>query len=156
MIELDIPGRGKIALRYAVFDVNGTLATDGVLIEGVAERLKELRQQLEVTMVTANTHGGQASIDAQLGTNSTIIEAGQEREQKAGFVAALGAEQVVAVGNGGNDAGMLATAAVGIAVLGTEGLNVEALQAADVVAGSIFEALDLLLKPKRLVATLRR
>jgi len=156
MIQLAIPGRGVVTLRYAVFDVNGTLATDGVLIDGVAERLNELRQQLDVTMVTANTHGGQANIDAQLGTTSTIIEPAKEREQKAAFVAALGAEQVVALGNGGNDVGMLAAAAIGIAVLGTEGLNVEALQAADVVAGSIFDALDLLLKPKRLIATMRR
>ena len=153
MIQLAIPGRGVVTLRYAVFDVNGTLATDGVLIDGVAERLNELRQQLDVTMVTANTHGGQANIDAQLGTTSTIIEPAKEREQKAAFVAALGAEQVVALGN---DVGMLAAAAIGIAVLGTEGLNVEALQAADVVAGSIFDALDLLLKPKRLIATMRR
>ena len=156
MIELDIPGRGTVSLRYAVFDVNGTLAVDGVLIDGVAEPLNQLRQQLEVTMLTANTHGGQARIDAQLGTTSTIIQAGSEREQKADFVESLGAEQVVAFGNGGNDVGMLKAAAIGIAVLGNEGLNVEALQAADVVATSIHDALDLLLKPKRLVATLRR
>jgi P-type E1-E2 ATPase len=156
MIELVIPGRGTVTLRYAVFDVNGTLAVDGVLIDGVAGQLGELHQQLEVTMLTANTHGGQASIDAQLGLSSTIIPAGNEREQKAAIVESLGAEQVVAFGNGGNDAGMLKVAVIGIAVLGTEGVNVEALQAADVVVASIHDALDLLLKPKRLVATLRR
>jgi soluble P-type ATPase len=51
---------------------------------------------------------------------------------------------------------MLEAAALGIAVLGDEGLATEALQAADVVAGSIVQALDLLIRPARLVATHRR
>jgi soluble P-type ATPase len=68
----------------------------------------------------------------------------------------LGAEHVVAIGNGANDAGMLSAAALGIAVLGAEGLAVEALLAAAVVVGCIEDGLDLLLHPQRLVATLRR
>jgi hypothetical protein len=43
-----------------------------------------------------------------------------------------------------------------VAVLAAEGIAVEALQAADVVAVGPVDAIDLLLKPKRLVATLRR
>jgi P-type E1-E2 ATPase len=156
MIELEIPGRGAITLRSVVFDVNGTLAADGILLEGVADRMKDLAQLLDVYMLTANTHGGQASIDAQLGLTATIIERGKEREQKADFVSSLGAESVAAIGNGGNDVGMLDAATIGIAVLGEEGLNVEALKAADVLAASVYDALDLLLKPKRLIATLRR
>ena len=50
---------------------------------------------------------------------------------------------------------MLQEAALGIAVLGPEGLAAEALLAADVVVASIEDALDLLLRPHRLVATLR-
>ena len=42
MIRIDIPGRGLIELTDAVFDVNGTIAVDGVLIAGVAERLQRL------------------------------------------------------------------------------------------------------------------
>ena len=40
--------------------------------------------------------------------------------------------------------------------LATEGLALQALLGADVVAVSITEALDLLLYPRRLVASLRR
>lgn len=156
MIELSIPGRGDLTLRHIVFDVNGTLAVDGVLAPGVAERIAALAGQLEIHLLTADTHGGQAAIDAELGLTAVRVQRGQEREQKGAFVERLGADRVVAVGNGGNDAGMLRAAAVGIAVLGAEGLSVEALQAADVVAASALDALDLLLKPKRLVATLRR
>ena len=67
----------------------------------------------------------------------------------------LGHQKVAAVGNGANDRQMLEAAELGIAVLGGEGLAVASLSAADVVAGSIQDALDLLLYPKRLVVTLR-
>jgi soluble P-type ATPase len=50
---------------------------------------------------------------------------------------------------------MLNEAALGIAVLENEGTSFEALQAADVVALGTLSALDLLLHPQRLTATLR-
>ena len=46
-------------------------------------------------------------------------------------------------------------AALGIGVVGFEGAAVDALQASDIVAPGIQSALDLLLNPLRLVATLR-
>jgi soluble P-type ATPase len=45
---------------------------------------------------------------------------------------------------------------VGIAVVEGEGAAVATLLAADVVTRDIHDALDLLLSPRRLVATLRR
>ncbi|MGH2523382.1 MAG: HAD family hydrolase, partial [Anaerolineales bacterium] len=68
----------------------------------------------------------------------------------------LGAEKVVAIGQGANDAEMLKTAAIGITILGDEGLAVEALVSAVVVCHSIYDALNLLEFPTRLVATLRK
>jgi soluble P-type ATPase len=62
---------------------------------------------------------------------------------------------VVAIGNGRNDRKMLDVAALGIAVCGAEGAAAETLQAGDIVVGRIVDALDLLLHPKRLMATLR-
>lgn len=59
------------------------------------------------------------------------------------------------MGNGRNDRLMLAEAGLGIAVLGREGSSPLALAAADVVVCSAEEALDLLLVPARLEATLR-
>ena len=61
----------------------------------------------------------------------------------------------MAVGNGRNDRLMLKEAALGIAVLQAEGAAAEALLAADVVAPDILAALDLLLAPEGLIATLR-
>jgi soluble P-type ATPase len=71
-------------------------------------------------------------------------------------VAKLGPSQTVAIGNGANDARMLAAAVLGIATLGPEGLATITLQAADLVVGRVEDALDLLLRPQRLIATLRR
>ncbi|CAG0950798.1 hypothetical protein ANRL3_00225 [Anaerolineae bacterium] len=157
MIELAIPGRGIIQLEYAVFDVNGTLATDGLLIYGVAEQIAVLRGKLAVRLLTADTHGKQVEIDQQLTfTADRLKPGGREREQKAEYIFVLGAHQVVAIGNGANDVDMLKAAAISIAVIGHEGLSGEALAAADVVVNDIHDAIDLLLNPKRLIATLRR
>jgi soluble P-type ATPase len=156
MIELDIPGRGVIRLQHLVSDVNGTLAVDGRLIEGAARGLLALSDRLQIHLLTADTHGRQGTIDRQLGLQAVRIPAGGEAEAKAAYVCGLGAEQVVALGQGANDAGMLRDAALGICVLGPEGAAVEALMAADVFAPSFQDALDLLTQPLRLVATLRR
>ena len=157
MIELQIPGRGNIELEYAVFDVNGTLASDGQLIEGIELLITQLRDQLEVRLLTADTHGKQAGIDRQLQlTADRLKPGGYEREQKAEYVRALGAHKVVAIGNGANDVDMLRAAALGIAVIGHEGAASEVLSAADVVTHNIFDALGLLIHPRRVIATLRR
>jgi P-type E1-E2 ATPase len=157
MIELQIPGRGIIELEYAVFDVNGTLAVDGQLLKGVEPLIAQLRGKLEVRLLTADTHGRQAEIDRQLKFSADRLKpGGHEREQKADYVRALGANKVVAIGNGGNDVDMLKVAALGIAVIGHEGAAFEALSSADIVTHNIFDAIGLLLYPKRLIATLRR
>jgi soluble P-type ATPase len=51
---------------------------------------------------------------------------------------------------------MLYEAAIGIAVLSPEGTAAEALQAADIVVPDIARAFELLERPMRLVAGLRR
>lgn len=156
MIELTIPGRGNVRLEHLVSDVNGTLAIDGELPEGLVKRLSSLRDRLTLHLLTADTHGRQAIIDQQLNLRAVRVHPGGEAEQKAEYVRQLGAEKVVAIGQGANDAVMLQAAAIGICVLSPEGTAVEALLAADLVARDIFEALDLLEKPVRLVASLRK
>jgi len=49
----------------------------------------------------------------------------------------------------------LKAGALGICIMEAEGTSVQALQAADIVCRSAVEAINLLLHPKRLVATLR-
>ncbi|MBN2385744.1 MAG: HAD family hydrolase [Anaerolineales bacterium] len=155
MIELTIPGRGILQLQHLVLDVNGTLAVDGALLDGVARRISSLRDRLEVHLLTADTHGRQAEIDRQLNRQAVRIQPGNEAAQKAAYVRSLGAETVAAVGQGANDAGMLKAAGLGICIFSPEGTAAAALQTADLVAPDIFSALDLLDKPLRIVASLR-
>ncbi|PKO20316.1 MAG: ATPase P [Chloroflexi bacterium HGW-Chloroflexi-1] len=156
MIRVSIPGWHTLELAHLVLDLNGTIALDGQVLPGVAERLAALSAELTVHLVTADTQGQAAQSAERLGLHLFRIVPGDEVGQKLSLVAQLGPAQTVAIGNGANDARMLAAAVLGIAVLGPEGLATAALQAAEVVTRRIEDALDLLLCPKRLVATLRR
>jgi len=156
MIELTIPGRGVLKLEHLVTDVNGTLAVDGQLIEGVAKRIAALRDRLTIHLLTADTHGRQAIIDQQLGLSAIKITPGDEALQKAEYVRKLGSEQVVAIGQGANDAEMLEQASLGICVLSQEGIAKESLLAADLIMPNIIAAFELLEKPLRIIASMRR
>lgn len=156
MIELSIPGRGSLRLEHLVTDVNGTLAIDGVLMDGLAKRIASVRDRLRVHLLTADTHGRQAVIDQQLNLVATRLIEGNEQEQKRAFVEKLGADHVLAIGQGANDASMLKAAALGICVMSAEGAAVETILAADLVLPNIFSAFDLLDKPIRIIASLRK
>lgn len=156
MIEIDVPGRGIVAVSHLVLDVNGTIARDGSLLPGVVDALRELRSAASVVAVTADTHGTARDLEAAAGVQVHVIGRGEEAEQKLRLVEELGAQTVMAIGNGANDAGMLRAAAVGVCVIGPEGAATPAVLASDIVVTSIVDALDLLRVPRRLVATLRR
>jgi soluble P-type ATPase len=105
-------------------------------------------------MLTADTHGTQAAVDAALGLQAHIIQHGGA--EKGSFVLSLGADSVAVVGNGANDSAMFNAAALRIAVLGPEGMATALLNQSDILVRDINDALDLLLYPQRLAATLRR
>ena len=143
-------------LQHLVCDVNGTLAVDGQLPDGLGRAITALRDRLTVHLLTADTHGRQHIIDQQLSLKAVRIQPGQEAQQKAEYIQRLSAASVVAIGQGANDAEMLKAAGLGICVLSVEGTAVEALLAADLVTANIFDALELLEKPLRIVASLRK
>ena len=156
MLTVEIPGYGCLALDHLALDLNGTLALDGEVLPGVAERLATLSPHLQIHLLTADTRGRGAATASTLGIRLHRLSPGGEADQKRAFVESLGAEKVIAVGNGANDAEMLAVAALGIAVLGSEGLAQASWRSADLTVPDISAALDLLLHPQRLIATLRR
>ena len=156
MIKFAIPGRGSYELEHLVMDVNGTLAVDGQLMDGVAGKIASLRDKLTIHLLTADTHGKQAAIDQQLGLTAARIMPGGESLQKAEYVRGLGSEKVAAIGQGANDAQMLEAAHLGICVMSVEGVAKETLFAADLIAPDILSALELFENPLRIVASLRR
>lgn len=150
-IVLEIPGRGTLVLTHLVADFNGTLAVDGALIDGVEARLGEIARKLAITVLTADTFGTVRDEMRALPVAVQTVATGADKEH---FVSNLG-EGVVAVGNGRNDAEMFRAASLAIAILGSEGMARELLGSATVIVKDIRDALDLLIKPTRLVATLR-
>ena len=154
MLNIQIPGRELLSLSHLVLDYNGTIAEDGEIIEGIRPRLAELSKDLAIYVITADTHGTAArkceGLPLQVLTFPTTevgkIKAEQVQQMTGG---------VITIGNGFNDIQMSDAADLSIGVMGTEGCCGALLAHTDVVVTSIEDALDLLLIPGRLRATLR-
>lgn len=86
MIELTIPGRGLLRIAHLVIAVNGTLAVDGILINGLTKRLTSLRDRLEIHLLTADAHRRQAANDALLKLKAFRIQPQNEAMKKADLV----------------------------------------------------------------------
>jgi soluble P-type ATPase len=155
MIPLDIPGGASVLLEHLVLDFNGTLACDGVLLPGVRERLERLSQAIQIHVVTADTFNRARAELAGVPCQLCVLGSGEQARAKLEYVQRLGAERTACIGNGRNDALMMDAVALGIAVIQAEGAAPQTLCAADVVVREIGDALDLLVQPKRLAATLR-
>ncbi|HED00691.1 MAG TPA: ATPase P [Proteobacteria bacterium] len=155
MLELEIPGFGWVRIEHLVSDFTGTLSVGGRLLPGVREQLNQIAGFLKIHILTADTFG--KAKEELNGVNCDIhILTGEKHDvQKEKYVKKLGAETVVAFGNGNNDRKMLKAAHVGIAVTEGEGCAVDAITAADIHVTSANSGLDLLLNVKRLKATLR-
>jgi soluble P-type ATPase len=156
MIEIGIPGSDDLRLVNALLDFNGTLAFDGWLIEGTADRLRALAALLELHVVTGDTTGTAREALAGLPVQLHLMPPEDQDTAKRAVLARFDAARTVAVGNGRNDLGLLEQAALSIIVIGREGCAAASLARADIVCASIVDALDLLLAPRRIVATLRR
>ncbi len=159
-IELDLPCGIFYDLCNLVVDLNGTLTVDGKFIPGVVERLVELSSLLNVYILTADTNDTVDDLIGELPKECCIkvhkLESGRGDIQKLAFLEELGRERTVAIGNGCNDALMLKEAALSICVIGPEGASVAAIMASNVVFNSICDALDIILRKNRLIATMRK
>lgn len=155
MLTIDIPGFKKLELVHLVSDYNGTLAVDGELLPGVAELLASLAPLIKIHVITADTFGLARAELAGLPVELIIAPAESQADTKLQFVNSLGADQVVAIGNGRNDRKMLQAAAIGVALIQREGGAAQSIANADLVCHSVIDALNLLHNPKRLIASLR-
>jgi soluble P-type ATPase len=155
MIAIEIPGWGNLEIENIIFDLNGTLARDGELIPGVKDKIRILSQMARIYILTADIHGSAESILQDVKAEWVRVTGEDSKSGKRNFLQSLKPEATVAVGNGNNDQSMLKECALGIVVLGEEGLSLAAMKDADLMVKDISDALDLLLKPKRLIATLR-
>lgn len=155
MIQINIPGGAPLRLEHLVLDYNGTLAHDGVMMHGITGRLEELAQNLKIHVLTADTFGKAGDEMEEVPCDLIVLPEGRQDAAKRQYVQNLGFDAAVCIGNGRNDRLMVESAVLGIAVVLDEGAAADTLRAADVVCTSITSALDLLLFPQRLIATLR-
>lgn len=169
-LRFNVPGMGDMELSALVLDYNGTIADRGRLLPGVADRLRGLAGDLEIHVFTADTFGTvKAELEAALGPEMAagrlvvdIIPPADQRpgldegEAKLSMLETLGASNCCAMGNGRNDAAMLAASGLSFCILGREGCFPGALSASHILCRDILDALDMLAESRCCIATLRK
>jgi len=156
MLLIQIPGRDELTIEHLVLDFNGTIAFDGQVIEGVKERLETLAKQVKIHVITADTNGSVHQECKDLPLDIHVIDKNDQLGEKKRFIEHLQPSGTISIGNGSNDESMFEASDLAIAVLGGEGIAVSSLLKSDIVVQHIHDALDLIMKQHRLVATLRK
>ena len=155
MLKIEIPGQRAFILEHLVLDYNGTMAIDGKQIPAVGDLLNQLENTLQVHILTADTFGTAGPHLKAISCRLVVLHGGRQDVLKRKYIEKIGTGKTVCIGNGRNDLLMIKKAALGIAVIQEEGAFVETVMKADVVCRSIVDALQLLINPQRLIATLR-
>jgi len=156
MLNINIPGCKNFNVEKIVFDLNGTIACDGKLIEGIKEGINSLAEKFDIYILTADTFGTAEKLLKELKAELVVVDNCDCSKFKADFVEKLGRKRVIAVGNGNNDAQMLKNAELGIAVIGPEGTAKRALLGAELISRDINDVIEIISNPERLKATLRK
>lgn len=154
MLTFDIPGREPLTISQVVFDYNGTLALDGIMMPEVRELIPKLAKVVKVYVITADTFGLVRKECEGLPVEITVFPRANAGKCKEEIVRGL-TGGTACVGNGNNDIPMCDAADLSIAVINEETMCAALLNHVDVFAPSIRSAIELFLKPGRLVATLR-
>jgi len=153
---IEIPNFKNLDIQNILFDYNGTLAEDGEISEEIHTLLKDICKKYNVFVITADTFGSVKKELKDFDLEVIILSSDDHTKEKRTFLQELGENETIALGNGNNDALMLKTAVISIAILGEEGCASEALFASDIVCKNITNAMQLILHPKRMIATLRK
>ncbi|MBT2663744.1 hypothetical protein [Bacillus sp. ISL-45] len=86
MLELNIPGRGQFTIHHLVLDFNGTIAFNGEMIPGVAERIMLLSKDVEIHVITADTNGSVVGQCSGLPVNVHVLQSDDHTAEKGEFV----------------------------------------------------------------------
>ena len=154
-MHIEIPGYKSLDLKYLLLDYNGTIALDGHLSAAVRKLICALSEEMEIFVLTADTHGTAAAECNDLPLTLKTFPTDSAMDSKLEILKELGSDNCCAVGNGRNDILMCTDAALSICIMGEEGCCSKLIEHTHITVKSIDNALELLLKPKRLIATLR-
>lgn len=155
-MKINIPGKEDLEIHNILLDYNGTIACDGTIKNSVKDKIISLNNKgFKVYVLTADTHGTVKEQCENLPITIEIFDNSNAAEYKRKIVQKLCSKNCMSIGNGFNDRKMFRESAISVAVIGDEGCSTKSLLEADIVCTSIDDALDLLLSPKRIIATLR-
>ena len=158
-ITIDIPGFGKLQISSVLCDYTGTLSFAGKLSPDVKDRLARLAQLVDIHVVTADSFGTAEKELQGLPLTCRKLEGAGEDAQKQRYAMELNPHCLASLGNGNNDRLHMKlvkeSGGLTIAVDNGEGCAHEALRHANIFVAGAANALDLLLEPTRLRATLR-
>ncbi len=150
----NIPGQEMFELRTLILDLNGTLTIGGQLVKGVKKRLSRLQALgFDILFFTGNTRNDADKFASNLNIRWVLADTA---EAKAAEARKLGPNTCAAIGNGLIDCQLMKTVKLRIVTLQAEGIHLQTMLNSDIIVPSINDALDLLIDPARLVATLRR
>lgn len=149
-----------LLITRIVTDYTGTLSFDGRLIPGVEERLRKLKELVDIDVLSADSFGTASGQLAGVPLRPVIYEQdGPHNVLKEKHAKEHDPPHIAAFGNGSNDELLLKAVkeAKGLAVAldNGEGCSSLAMRYADIFIVGIVNALDLLLYPTRCKATLR-
>jgi soluble P-type ATPase len=152
-MKISIPNSETIELNTLILDLNGTLTVRGLLVEGVTEKIQQIKNKgLNVILFSGDTRGNGKRIADELGIQLVHTQTGEEKKSEA---LKLNPDTCVAIGNGLIDARLFSVVKISIATLQAEGIHLKTFNEADILVPSIIDALDLLIDEANLVATLR-
>jgi len=116
--RIPIPGKEELIIENAVFDFNGTLATDGKLPQAIKDMLISAAKNVNVFVLTSDPYGTAAHECEGLCAQVKVLEGDNVSLAKRKFVYRQGADRTVCIGNGTNDVGMFRICALSILVIG--------------------------------------
>ncbi len=152
-MKISIPETEEMELNTLILDLNGTLTEGGVLVDGVNQKIKLIKEKgLKVILFSGDTRGVAQKIADELGTELTLTKNGKEKQAEA---LKLNPSTCVTIGNGLIDSLLFKEVKLAIGVIQKEGIHTACLKEADIITTSVIDALDLLLDEKSLIATLR-
>lgn len=156
MISIDIPGKGKMKIDNLVLDFNGTIAYDGTIKDGIREKIQSLNEKdINIYILTADTYNLAKEQCADLPVELQIFDQDNAAISKREIFNKIDSQTTMTIGNGNNDVELFEESILSVAVVGDEGCAVKAIFSADIITNNIIDAIDLLLNPQRIKATLR-
>ncbi len=156
MINIEVPGRCLYSIENIVFDYNGTIAVNGIISSTIRDKISLLCEMANVYILTADTYGSAARECEGLNVKLMTFPKDDAGDYKAKIVSSLGSNNTICFGNGYNDKKMFEVSRISVAVLEEEGVCSNLISVSDILVKSIEDGINLLLKPNRLIATLRK